>query len=44
MAIDAVSCFDVKPRLHGRLNDTDDDNDRTAFRLCINSDVSDRLL
>jgi len=40
-----IPCFAVKPRRRGRSNDSEDDNnDRAAFRLCINSDDVDRLL
>jgi len=43
MAIDVVSCFEVKPRR--RRSDNDDDAiNRKAFRLCINAADRQRLL
>lgn len=41
MAIDVVSCFEVKPR---RRRSDDDATDRKAFRLCISADDQERLL
>jgi len=43
MAIDMVSCFEVKPRRR-RSDDDEDVIDRKAFRLCISADDQGRLL
>ena len=42
MAINVISCFEVKPRR--RRNEEGDIDDRKAFRLCIRADDRDRLL
>ena len=42
MAINVISCFEVKPRR--RRDEKGVINDRKAFRLCIRADDQDRLL
>jgi len=43
MAVDVISCFEVKPRRR-RSDDDDDAVSRKAFRLCVNAADCQRLL
>jgi len=43
MAVDVISCFEVKPRRR-RSDDDDDAVSRKAFRLCVNAVDCQRLL
>jgi len=43
MAVDVISCFEVKPRRR-RSDDDDDAVTRKAFRLCVNAADCQRLL